>query len=350
MTKVFCIPHYTQYQQTHTYLHYRSAHPPHQKSSGPYSQLVRVKRICSKPEDYRTNSNKILEYYKLGGYPRKILQTAKARADALDRQSLLSPDQTNTNTQATHSANNKSDDKLFLITTYNPANPNIKSILEKHWPIINSARNLIPLHNNNIIVGNRRGPNLQDILVKSRIRFPPKQKNFQISGKETNICVYTDETRCIYCPKLDLSGTVTCTNTGRTYKTPEGGSCGCNNLVYLVTCKKCKCQYVGETLRTLKERFYGHFYDIRNAKNPNLAPISVRSKPLTSMAKHFGCSTHSIEDVKIQILEFIKKPPRAEDTKIFRKKRELHWIYQLKTLDPLGLNTMECIHEILTCN
>lgn len=148
---------------------------------------------------------------------------------------------------------------------------------------------------------------------------------------------------------MDISGKVTCSKTGHTYKTPEDGSCGCNNLVYLVTCKKCNIQYVGETQRTIKERFYGHFYDIKNLRNPSSAPESARNKPPTSMGKHFSSNSHSEDDVKIQILEFIKKSPKAENTKIFRKKRELHWIYQLKTLDPNGLNTMECIHEIITC-
>ncbi len=43
---------YTKPTDTHTYLHYTSAHPSHQKKSGPYSQLVRVKRICTKQSDY----------------------------------------------------------------------------------------------------------------------------------------------------------------------------------------------------------------------------------------------------------------------------------------------------------
>ncbi len=33
---------------THMYLHYNSCHPKHSKSGGPYSQLLRVKRICSR--------------------------------------------------------------------------------------------------------------------------------------------------------------------------------------------------------------------------------------------------------------------------------------------------------------
>ncbi len=63
-----------------------------------------------------------------------------------------------------------------------------------------------------------------------------------------------------------------CTNSGRMYNTPEGGSCGSNNLVYLVICKVCHKQYVGETSRTLKQRFYEHFYYWRNLKYQAKAP------------------------------------------------------------------------------
>ncbi len=36
---------FTKPADTHTYLHYTSAHPQHQKKSGPYSQLVQFQRI-----------------------------------------------------------------------------------------------------------------------------------------------------------------------------------------------------------------------------------------------------------------------------------------------------------------
>ncbi len=46
---------------THTYLHYSSAHPPHQKKSGPYSQLVKTKRICTRNADHLVNPEKNIE-------------------------------------------------------------------------------------------------------------------------------------------------------------------------------------------------------------------------------------------------------------------------------------------------
>ncbi len=43
---------YAKPTDTHTYLHYQSAHPIHQKKSGPYSQLIRVRWICTNFDDF----------------------------------------------------------------------------------------------------------------------------------------------------------------------------------------------------------------------------------------------------------------------------------------------------------
>ncbi len=200
-----------------------------------------------------------------------------------------------------------------------------------------------------MVLGHRRNKNLRDILVKSRIRYPPTRKLHQISGKETNVCVYTSNIRCDYCPKIDTSGKILCSKTKGTYKGPKDGTCGNNNLVYLVTCQRCQKQYVGETHRTLKERFYEHFYDCKHLSNPLNAPPSMQGKKSSGILKHFSVKPHCVNDVKIQPLEHIRKAPHVASTKKYRKTRELYWIYQLRTLEPMGLNTMENIHEILAC-
>ncbi len=52
---------YTKPTDTHTYLLYQSAHPIHQKKSGPYIQLIRVRRICTKFDNFLANAKKILD-------------------------------------------------------------------------------------------------------------------------------------------------------------------------------------------------------------------------------------------------------------------------------------------------
>ncbi len=80
--------------------------------------------------------------------------------------------------------------------------------------------------------------------------------------------------------------------TGRTYHAPVGANCQSNNLIYLITCKKCHAQYVGETYRTLGDRIYEHLYSIR--KNGD-----------TPVAEHFNSHGHSINDVQVEVISFV---------------------------------------------
>ncbi len=74
----------------------------------------------------------ILNYYKLRGSPQSVLTSAAAlnqalRAAALNRVDLLSEDNE-------ARVNQRDENDLFLILTYNPANPDVKGTLQRYWP------------------------------------------------------------------------------------------------------------------------------------------------------------------------------------------------------------------------
>ena len=50
---------YTKPTDTHLYLHYSSYHPAHQKNSIPYSQAIRLRRICSTTDHYWAAANQV---------------------------------------------------------------------------------------------------------------------------------------------------------------------------------------------------------------------------------------------------------------------------------------------------
>jgi hypothetical protein len=85
---------------------------------------------------------------------------------------------------------------------------------------------------------------------------------------------------------------------------------------------------VGETKRSFRIRISEHLGDIRN--NRNYKPV----------AWHFNSKHHKISNVMALILESITKDPEEQATTDHRRDREVHWIYQLRTVDPLGLNSM----------
>ena len=309
---------YTKPTDTHTYLHYRSAHPKHCKSAGPYSQLLRVKRICTKDDDFKELSMKILDFYAARDYPSQLLKDAFEKVQALNRQTLLQPRATQ-NTQ-------DEQNQLFIITRYHPMMPPLKRIIQDNWGTLVASKYGPILKDKEVILGHRRPTNLKDLLVRSRISYPPTRMTPQITGvTEQNPC---DTNQCRYCSKMDTSGAVKSTHTGRNYSTPPGGTCKHNNLVYLLTCQTCNKQYVGQTSRRLMDRLREHFYYIN--KSDRLQPLG----------RHFARADHGVLNLKVQILEHINTPPKLKKTETFRLKREFFWIHQLCTMEPFGLNVM----------
>ena len=84
--------------------------------------------------------------------------------------------------------------------------------------------------------------------------------------------------------------------------------------MYLIGCKKCTQQYIGETERTVKERFLEH---------KGYVTTRTMSK---ATGRHFNERGHSVSDMTLTILEkvFNQNPQ-------YRKQREKMWITQFNT-------------------
>ena len=98
-------------------------------------------------------------------------------------------------------------------------------------------------------------------------------------------------------------------------------NCSSSNVVYCLQCDKNNCRqiYIGQTQRTLKERFAEH-------------KTSVRTKTKNSIGDHFNLPGHSVTNMKILALEKIK-----QQGKQIIEKRESFWINQLEA-EFKGLN------------
>ena len=314
---------FTKPTDTHMYLNFQSCHPYHTKSGGPYSQLLRVKRICSKESDFTKESNLLISHYQRRGYPKKVLTKALNQVATKSRQDLLYP--------VARTATDSSQNKLFCIVKYHPSNPPLQKIFKQYWNILSSARDLNCVSEKEVIVGLKRGKNLRDHLVHSKLK-PIKHNNPSTSINQEKVCKSKD---CRYCNKLDISGKVISNSTGYRYSIPQRITCRFNNLVYIITCRKCNLQYVGETKQMLQRRLYQHLKDIERGAKNNTPPTWW--KP-TSVSRHFNLPYHSEDDVKIQVLELIPFNKDKDTTDVYRGIREHHWIHQMRTIEPNGLN------------
>ena len=101
-------------------------------------------------------------------------------------------------------------------------------------------------------------------------------------------------------------------------------TCEVNNIVYLWTCNDCPMQYVGETERNLRARFYTHRSCLKKKDKREFLYQHYNRGPCTSFT--------------VQIIEHIQPSGCDKADTRYRQKRESYWIAKLKTKYPYGLN------------
>ena len=122
----------------------------------------------------------------------------------------------------------------------------------KHWramvgsyPHLKDAFPLPPL------VAYRRPQNIRDKIVRSKIPGTPIRAKRIIPGmKKCN--------NCIICPFVRESKTVQSTASKCTVEINRPVNCQTRNILYCITCTKYSLQYIGESERSLKDRFSEH--------------------------------------------------------------------------------------------
>ena len=108
-------------------------------------------------------------------------------------------------------------------------------------------------------------------------------------------------------------------NSNLAYPITSKLNCEARDVIYVIECRACGLQYVGETARPLKMRINNHLTKIRS------------SYPSTQLHRHFAnaCSPDDFSFFGIAV------HPRQRT----RLAKESDWIKNLNTLTPNGLNT-----------
>ena len=124
---------------------------------------------------------------------------------------------------------------------------------------------------------------------------------------------------CSACKYVISASTFRDSSSNLIYPITSRLSCTSSGVLYLIHCKACGKQYVGETKRTLGTRILEHLSAIRSR---------------TSNARLHRHFSHSCSLQDFSFLGFAIHP--RGDT---RKAKECEWIRKLHTIHPLGLNT-----------
>ena len=73
----------------HNYLLHSSSHPQHVKNAIPFSQFLRLKRLCSNDPDFNNKCEEMCQFFKKQGYPDSAVTTGKHCAQEIDRDTPL---------------------------------------------------------------------------------------------------------------------------------------------------------------------------------------------------------------------------------------------------------------------
>ena len=119
------------------------------------------------------------------------------------------------------------------------------------------------------------------------------------------------------------------TSMGSVYKIRQTIDCRSKNIIYLVTCKRCRMQGVGSTLdfQGRVSEYITHMY---------------KEKDTCETVEHFRkLEDHSLWDFSIMRIVQIENPPRNRE-KLKQRLREFegYWQVNLNTIKPFGMNSI----------
>ena len=285
---------------SHAYLLYSSSHPSSTRNSIPYSQFQRLRRICSKEQDFNQEAQKMASFFKARKYPEDVVQTALERARSTSRTEALTP----------REMVGESEDRVVAVIPYHPHNIPICRILHENFHLLHQDPELKQIFPKPPLIAFQRNKNLRDLLVRSKLR--PQANQSSPPG-----CRPCGDKKCKTCPFINTATTIA-GPTG-TFTVKSSLSCKSSDLVYVLSCTLCSKMYVGETCRCLAERFSEH---LRSMKLGYSNPVG----------QHFTGPYHSFSHARVSA---VWQNPRG---RAYRKHMENLLISRLGTMQPVGMN------------
>ena len=164
------------------------------------------------------------------------------------------------------------------------------------------------------------------------------------SGERDIVVEKCKSKRCLTCPDLVLATSFKSSSTGYEFTgeyffdehEERVLRCTTVNCIYLLTCKGCRFQYVGETVQQLRVRMSGHRSSIDHDSN------CYRVKEhFATMCLETGFSITIIGKLAGNGRTTVKKGKTFEmdnDVTLLRRGLEIDWIRQLQTSYPYGMN------------
>ena len=138
---------------SHHYLHYQYSHPLHIKIPIPYSQALRVNRICSSEKDFKTHVSHMEECFLARGYSKIVVN------NQIDNV-FFGRDQ---------SVKKNLESDIPFITTYHSKVKGLRKLIEDLLPFLYSDGEVHGVFSPSPIVSYRRARKIKYCIVRSKL-------------------------------------------------------------------------------------------------------------------------------------------------------------------------------------
>ena len=295
-----------------SYLQRKSEHPNSTKKSIAYSQALRFSKICNNKSDLRNNCKRLLNTLTKRGYNKTNTTTQINRAVTIPRNELLNKIKTS-NTE-----------RLPLTITYNRTLPDLKTIIDKNWHILQIEPKLKEIFAEPRILAFK---NLRDIIGGNKHFDNKKILNVKKFNKGKCQPCFTRSIN-LYCKQRKTCSTFQSAFNKNTFLIRHKVTCKSSCVIYLMECCLCeKSQYVGKSEYRVNFRINTHRNDVWRTDGP---PCD----------KHFQMPGHNFNThAKFIITEEVYNKSLSKlKIRSLLEHREDFWILKLQTLSPEGLN------------
>ncbi|XP_072435478.1 uncharacterized protein [Chiloscyllium punctatum] len=280
---------------SHSYLDYTSSHPTSCKNAIPYSQFLRLRRICSQEDQFHHRTHQMASFFRDRNFPSHVVKDALQCISSTSRTSAL----------RLHPSN-RNKDRTPLVLTFHPTNLCINQIICRHFRHLQKDPTTRDIFPSPPLSAFHKDRSLRDYLVRSMPPYSPPSHpgTFPCHRRNCKTCAHTFSLTSIQGPTgaFHIHQSFTCTST---------------NIIYCICCSRCGLLYIGETGRLLAERFREHLRDTHT------------NQPHCPVAQHFNSPSHSAEDMEVLGLLHCRYLTT-------RRLEEERLIFRLETLQPRG--------------
>jgi hypothetical protein len=242
--------------------------------------------------DFKRHCKELTIRLRRRGYKLGLIKDGLRKASALSREDILYNQQQQ---QA-----NQLENRVIFSTTYNPKIPHLQQQIKDLQPILHASERCRKIFQQPPLVAYRRNRNLNDLLVSRRLPPDTEIRRSNVTEVDRSSCVCEEcgrsfktpkgklihhrlmhgsktggekvgkgfhkcgDKRCGTCRRGTFGTNITITTTQKDFTIHQSLTCKSSNVIYCVTCIKCKAQYIGETGQEIHSRQAGHLNDINH--------------------------------------------------------------------------------------